>query len=252
MLNVIREERTIIASDGPPRLDQSAVPERVPMLQHADVWRGIDRLAAKHGLSASGLARRAGLDPTAFNPSKRTTREGRSRWPSTESVAKVLAVTGETFGGFVSLTGAIGTAADQATGKFNGRVAIGRSIPVVTLSKLVSEPCFDNSGQPIGRAWGRVMAPAIGDREVFAIEMNGQEFEPVYRAGDLIIASRDSEIRRGDRVVVGCSDDTVRIVRVGRQDSDGIAIEPVTTGREVTTLRNVDIRWIARIVWASQ
>src|ERR1044072_9229826 len=65
-------------------------PGLVPMLQHAAVWRGIDRLAAKHGLSASGLARRAGLDPTAFNPSKRITREGRPRWPSTESVAKIL------------------------------------------------------------------------------------------------------------------------------------------------------------------
>src|SRR5215475_10443657 len=83
----------------------------VPMLQHADVWRGIDRLAAKHGLSASGLARRAGLDPTAFNPSKRITREGRPRWPSTESVAKILTVTGESFSSFVQLTGATGSAA---------------------------------------------------------------------------------------------------------------------------------------------
>src|SRR6266508_2763061 len=60
--------------------ESNARPGLVPMLQHADVWRGIDRLAAKHGLSASGLARRAGLDPTAFNPSKRITREGRPRW----------------------------------------------------------------------------------------------------------------------------------------------------------------------------
>jgi len=44
------------------------------MLQHGDVWRGIDRLAAKHGLSASGLARRAGLDPTAFQSIERITR----------------------------------------------------------------------------------------------------------------------------------------------------------------------------------
>src|SRR4030095_13492706 len=80
----------------------------VPMLQHADVWRGIDRLAAKHGLSASGLARRAGLDPTAFNPSKRITREGRPRWPSTESLSKILTVTGEPFVDFVLLTGAGG------------------------------------------------------------------------------------------------------------------------------------------------
>jgi phage repressor protein C with HTH and peptisase S24 domain len=123
---------------------------------------------------------------------------------------------------------------------------------VIALAKLANETCFDNSGQPIGKAWGRVMAPAIGDREVFAIEINGQEFEPAYRDGDLVIASRDSEIRRGDRVLIGCADDTVRIVRVGRQDSDGITVEPIVAGREVAILRNVEIRWIARIVWASQ
>ena len=51
------------------------------MLKHSDVWRAIDRLAAKHGLSPSGLARRSGLDPTTFNKSKRVAREGRQRWP---------------------------------------------------------------------------------------------------------------------------------------------------------------------------
>ncbi len=226
--------------------------DRPPMLHHADVWRGIDRLAAKHGLSASGLARRAGLDPTAFNPSKRITRQGRARWPSTESVAKILSVTGETLSAFVSLTGAIGTAADQATRKLNGRVAVGRSIPVILLSKLLSETCFDHSGQPAGNHWGKVMAPAIGDREVFAVEINTFDFEPVYRNGDLVIASLDSEIRRGDRVLIGCADDTVKIVRVGRQDNEAISVEPITNNTGSMTLRNIDIRWIARIVWASQ
>ena len=64
------------------------------MLTHAQIWAAIDRLAARAGLSASGLAKRAGLDPTTFNKSKRVTREGRERWPSTESVAKSLAATG--------------------------------------------------------------------------------------------------------------------------------------------------------------
>ena len=33
------------------------------MLTHGQVWSAIDRLAARAGLSASGLAKRAGLDP---------------------------------------------------------------------------------------------------------------------------------------------------------------------------------------------
>ena len=81
-----------------------------PPLTHAGVWRGIDRLAEKHGMSASALARRAGLDPTTFNKSKRTMREGKPRWPSTETIAKVLEATGETFAEFVVLTGSAGPA----------------------------------------------------------------------------------------------------------------------------------------------
>src|SRR5215217_7288794 len=59
-------------------------------MRHDDIWRAIDALAAEHGLSASGLARRAGLDATAFNPSKRIGGDGRARWPSTESMEPVF------------------------------------------------------------------------------------------------------------------------------------------------------------------
>ena len=54
------------------------------MLTHAQIWTALDRLAERAGLSPSGLARKAGLDPTTFNKSKRITGDGRERWPSTE------------------------------------------------------------------------------------------------------------------------------------------------------------------------
>ena len=240
------------ATDRP--ADANARPGLVPMLQHADVWRGIDRLAAKHGLSASGLARRSGLDPTAFNPSKRITREGRPRWPSTESVAKVLTVTGESFSSFVALTGAPGTGEGQAFpgGRLAGRGAAGKSIPVVALARLSSEACFDQSGQPTGAAWGRVNAPGIVDRTAFAIEINGHEFDPVYRDGDLIIASPEAEVRRGDRIVVGTASGPVMLRRIGRQEAEGLYLEALTNAATGTFLKTADIRWIARVVWASQ
>jgi phage repressor protein C with HTH and peptisase S24 domain len=59
------------------------------MLSHAQVWGAIDTLASRYGMTASGLARKAGLDATTFNKSKRQTPDGRQRWPSTESIAKV-------------------------------------------------------------------------------------------------------------------------------------------------------------------
>jgi phage repressor protein C with HTH and peptisase S24 domain len=229
-------------------------PGLVPMLQHADVWRGIDRLAAKHGLSASGLARRAGLDPTAFNPSKRITREGRPRWPSTESVAKILTVTGESFASFVNLTGAPGSGegTNFQGGKLAGRGAVGKSIPVVALARLSAENCFDQNGHPTGGAWGRVNAPGIVDRSAFAIEINGHEFDPVYRDGDLIIASPEAEVRRGDRIVVGAASGAVLLRRVGRQEAEGLYLESPANSAAGSFLKNSEIRWIARVVWASQ
>ena len=71
------------------------------MLTHPQIWTAIDRLAARAGLSASGLAKKAGLDATTFNKSKRITSDGRERWPSTESVAKALAAVNLSIDSFV-------------------------------------------------------------------------------------------------------------------------------------------------------
>ena len=73
------------------------------MLSHDRVWAAVDALAARHGMTASGLARKAGLDATSFNKSKRTSPEGRDRWPSTESIAKILRATGATLEDFLRL-----------------------------------------------------------------------------------------------------------------------------------------------------
>jgi phage repressor protein C with HTH and peptisase S24 domain len=75
-------------------------------LTHTQFWRGIDRLAKKHDLSAAGLAIKAGLDSTCFNLSKRTNQDtGKPRWPSTESIAKVLHATKEDLPAFFKLMG---------------------------------------------------------------------------------------------------------------------------------------------------
>ena len=75
------------------------------MLSHERIWSAIDALAARHGLSPSGLARRAGLDPTTFNKSKRNAADGRPRWPSTESLSKILDATNTGLDAFTALVG---------------------------------------------------------------------------------------------------------------------------------------------------
>src|SRR5438105_15524112 len=89
-------------------------------LTRDQIWIALDRLAARVGLSPSGLAQRAGLDPTTFNKSKRVTSDGRERWPSTESIAKALAAADSSIDIFARLVG------DEAGG--------GRSVPLLGLA----------------------------------------------------------------------------------------------------------------------
>ena len=146
------------------------------MLEHADIWLAVDRLAHRQGLSASGLARRAGLDPTTFNPSKRRTAQGKLRWPSTESISKILMATGCTLADFVALIGAV---PDRRS----------RHVPIIGYAQAGTEGFFDDAGYPLGTGWDEVVFPDIGDPNAYALEITGDSMEPVYRAGDTIVMS---------------------------------------------------------------
>jgi hypothetical protein len=63
------------------------------MDNHQRIWNAIDTIAQNVGLSASGLAKAAGMDATAFNPSKRVDAQGRPHWPSVETIQKILDAT---------------------------------------------------------------------------------------------------------------------------------------------------------------
>src|SRR5580658_7508004 len=115
-------------------------------MKHDDIWRALDTLAAEHGLSASGLAKRSGLDPTTFNPSKRVMPDGRNRWPSTESLAKVFAATGATLDGFSALV--YGARALPAGGRPAAIAA--RRVPLIGLAQAGGDGFFDDAGYPVG------------------------------------------------------------------------------------------------------
>ncbi|HOY47062.1 MAG: helix-turn-helix transcriptional regulator [Alphaproteobacteria bacterium] len=63
-------------------------------MTHEDIWMAIENFAVEHKMSCSGLAKNSGLDPTTFNRSKRWSKEGQPRWPSTLSISKILNATG--------------------------------------------------------------------------------------------------------------------------------------------------------------
>ena len=210
------------------------------MLRHSDIWRGIDRLARENGLSASGLARRSGLDPTTFNKSKRVTREGKLRWPSTESVAKILQATGATLGEFVSYV---------TDGEGGGAY---RNIPLIGLTQAGSDGFFDDSGYPTGGRWDEIPFPDVGDTHAYALEINGNSLDPVFRDGDILIVAPQANIRRGDRVVLRTRDGKIMVESLRRRSARKLELQSLVHAREEHAVSTDDVEWMARIVWASQ
>ncbi len=209
------------------------------MLTHAQVWSAIDRLAARAGLSASGLARRAGLDPTTFNKSKRITPEGRARWPSTESIAKALSATGTPLDVFVAL---VNSGGGPAT----------RPVPLLGFAEAGAGGYFDDGGFPVGEGWDEIAFPAVSDDHAYALEVSGASMEPAYRDGDVIVVSPAAPIRRGDRVVVRTKGGEVMAKELKRRTAKSIELRSLNAAHPDRTIAAADVLWIARILWASQ
>jgi phage repressor protein C with HTH and peptisase S24 domain len=208
------------------------------ILTHGQVWTALDRLAERAGMSPSGLAKRAGLDPTTFNKSKRVTADGRERWPSTESVSKALAATNSSIDTFVQLIG------DGARGA--------QSVPLLGLAQAGSGGYFDDSGFPAGKGWDEVALPSTSDEHAYALEISGDSMKPAYRDGDIIVVSPGTPIRRGDRVVVKTSGGEVMIKELKRRTARTLELQSLNPVQADRTLDADEVAWIARIVWASQ
>ena len=219
-------------------------------ISHSTIWAGIDKLANRHGLSVSGLARLAGLDATAFNKSKRISKDGRERWPSTESLAKVLDATGETFDQFLT-GGGLYLQTDHDTAGF-AEDADSFSIPLLRLSEAGTNGFFDAGGSPVGDGWDEIEMPASNTSSAYALEICGSDQQPVYRDGDFVIVAPSAQVRRGDRVVVRTLGGEVMIMTLHRQTAKQVELHPFNPERTPVTLALTEIEWIARIVWASQ
>ncbi|RDV03686.1 S24 family peptidase [Undibacter mobilis] len=209
------------------------------MLTHSQIWNAIDRLAARSDLTASGLAKKAGLDPTTFNKSKRITPEGRPRWPSTESVAKALAATNTKVDTFVSLI------------TDGGKQAIS-SVPLIGFAEAGSSGYFDDAGFPVGKGWEKVSLPTITDEHAYALEVSGDSMKPAYREGDIIIVSPSAPVRKGDRVVVKTRKGEIMAKELKRKQAKSIELKSLNSEHRDRTLQMADVEWIARILWASQ
>jgi phage repressor protein C with HTH and peptisase S24 domain len=211
------------------------------VLSHARIWAAIDRLAERNDMTASGLARRAGLDPTTFNKSKRAAADGRPRWPSTESIAKILAATRTEIESFLGLEESRRTSRGQY-----------RQVPLLGFAQAGAGGFFDDGGFPAGQGWDQIPFPANAGDNVFALEVSGDSMLPLYRHGDTIIVARDSSCRKGDRVVVKTTDGEVMAKILHKKTQKAIDLASLNPAHKNRTIPVRDIEWMGRIIWASQ
>lgn len=212
------------------------------MITHDAIWAAIDGIASRYTMSPSGLARAAGLDATTFNKSKRFTTSGRERWPSTESIAKVLEATGASFDEFLNLM----VAANPKGGVF------GQSIPLIDLDLAGEDGIFTEDGAPAMEGWDELNFPDRHDQRMFAVEVVTDDYEPVYCAGDILIVSPAAEIRRGDRVLVKLAGGEVLARQLVRRTARRIELAAVAGAAPAEVLAGDDIGWMVRIVWVRQ
>ena len=212
-------------------------------LSHAKLWKALDNLARREGLSASGLARRAGLDPTSFNPSKRfgppTSPEhpARPRWPSTESLTRILEATGISLGDFADL-------AEDPTGP--------AAIPLIGLAQAGADGFFDDAGLPTGDGWDQTELPRPAEG-LFSLLISGESMTPLYRPGDRVIVDQGgSPPRKGDRVVVRTTSGETMAKELTALSARHATLGSINPAFAPRVLARSDIAWMARILWVSQ
>lgn len=209
-------------------------------LSHAQLWKAIDGLARHEGLSVSALAKRAGLDATSFNLSKRfgPGDPPRPRWPSTESLTRVLTVTGLSLGEFATLA----------------RDAVERpsTVPMLGMAQAGQDGFFDDAGLPVGDGWQQTDLPRPRD-SLLSLSIVGDSMAPLYREGDRIIVDREAtEVRKGDRVVVRTTGGETLAKEVAELTPRAVTLASVNPAYEARIVARRDIVWMGRILWVSQ
>lgn len=218
------------------------------MLTHEQIWTAIDRLAATHGYSTSGLARRAGLDPTTFNRSKRFSSDGKERWPSTESIAKVLAVTGASMATFVTLM----AQPEEATS--HPLIAGPRYLPLVSLNDKVAVDRLekDPTGNQARNNGAEFLFPdprREGGHALLALRVEDDRYLPVYRAGDVLVVAKDSSLTAGYRAVVQNRDGALLIGDVLRMTATRLDLAPIVGVTGPLEIPLDHVAWMGRLVW---
>lgn len=213
---------------------------------HEKVWAAIDALAAKNALSASGLAKQAGLDSTAFNKSKRQSAEGRPRWPSMESIFKVVDATNSRLVDFAVM---VETHANRSVDALPLSTP---TVPLVGFAQAGAGGFFDDAGFPAGQGWDLVEIPSTAREGTYALSVQGDSMMPLYRDGDVLIVDPEASTRKGDRVVVKTGSGEIMAKVLQRRTLRQIELSSLNPDHPTRVFSTNEVEWLARIVWASQ
>ena len=222
------------------------------MLTHKQIWSAVDQLAEKLGMSTSGLAKRAGLDSTSFNRSKRFTGEGRERWPSTESIAKVLTSTDTSVEAFFELLGEKPSPHRNNNINYRDYGQSRNSVPLIGFAQAGSGGYFDDGGFPVGQGWDEISPPGYAGEHSYALKVSGDSMLPLFREGDILVVDPTTTIRKGDRVVAKTQEGEVLAKSLVRITSKRVELESLNPDHPDLEFELTELEWIARIVWASQ
>nr|WP_321981730.1 hypothetical protein [uncultured Cohaesibacter sp.] len=239
------------------------------MLSHKRLWQAIDALAAREGVSTTSLARMAGLDASIFNRSKRFQPNGRPRWPSTESIARILDATQvsvETF--FVELLG------ERQCVVWSYQDILDQTLAADIPSLDHTVPSSSRSGSDDSDHIGLIgsfdsPSPQQGEKletaspkgalspaeRVFLFRIEEDRLTPFYKEGTSLLLGLYCPITEGDRVVFFCRDDHERGIIVGdiSADHDGaFYLVPLDQAQAALPVTDDNKLRLVKILWASQ
>ena len=206
-------------------------------MEYKQVWDAVDKLAQLHGLSPSGLAKKAGLDATTFNKSKRMRNNGKQRWPSLDSINKILEACNISFEQFYKLID------DDLTLNPVG-------IPFIKYSELEKNSSV-REAKLVTDSWPQTQFPDTAFN-LYAVSLDSSDFEPFYRRGNSLIVSQYPEIRKGDRVLILLNAGKPLIKEFRHRTTSTLVLAKLLNSEEEMQISINDIKLINRIVWAEQ
>lgn len=197
-------------------------------MKYKNIWDAVDKLAEVNGLSPSGLAKKAGLDSTTFNKSKRVRTDGKNRFPSLDSIYKITSACNVSFDDFMAMT------------ENEVKIEPSNSIAYIKYS----------NGKSVALTGNALMQFPESKNDIYAMQIDSKT--TIYEENSIIIISKNSDIRTGDRIAIFTNDKKIHLGKFIRKTQKEIEIFGLNINDEQINIDIKKIMKIDRILWASQ